>query len=198
MTNDGVPIAPLASEYPTIARSVRLYDPVKTASIVGGLLTIPELQSNCCRLESLAHLAVAFGNGHRTPSWNTIATWFNHMNRGVCGQVEDPAEDAFTSLVTSTRGDFRILEGIWESAAFFLQRVVNVVEGMPSGKDWDTLRESIFSLLALSDKVCERAGLRRHQFGNRWPETELPASTKTRLSDYRHHVTFSRVWTCTR
>ena len=79
--------------------------------------------------------------------------------------MEDPAEDAFSTLVTSSRGNYRIVEGVWESAAFFLQRVVNITEQLPTENGWDRISKPVFALLTLSDALCERSNLGHTTFG---------------------------------
>jgi hypothetical protein len=54
--------------HPTLPTALSIFDPLHTAAIFGGLLTTPELQCNCCRLEALAHLAVAFASGRKKVS----------------------------------------------------------------------------------------------------------------------------------
>ena len=84
-----------------------------------------------------------------------------------------------------------VLEGIWESAGFYLQRIVNVVDAMPVGGGYDQLRDSIYALLKLSDLICCRAGLRRYQNGNVTPERKLPACLVESIRSIRQVVVFS-------
>jgi len=181
----------IIAAHPTVPEALSIFNPVHTAAIFGGLLTVPALQCNCCRLEALSHLAVAFGQGTAKPSKSAVSSWFSELTSGPCGRNEDPAEDAFTSLVTTPRGNFRILEGIWESAGFCLQRIVNVVEEMPGEGLFLEVKESVHSLLALSDLICQRAQLRRYQFGGESPERHLPRDIAAALPSIRKRVTFS-------
>jgi hypothetical protein len=181
----------ILAEQPRLQEALSIYEPIYTAGIFGGLLTEPALQCNCCRLEALSHFAIAFSEGTRKPSKTAISTWFSGMSAGICGRFEDPSEDVFASVVTTPRGNFRIIEGIWESAGFYLQRVVNVLEGMPADGYARSLRESIYSLLKLSDLICERAELQRYAAGNQFPESELPRSIAASLQSYRQRVVFT-------
>lgn len=186
-----LPLSTILAAHPTLETALSIFDPVYTPAIFGGLLTVPELQCNCCRLEALSQIAVAYARGKKKPSKSAVAAWFSEMSAGPCGRYEDPAEDAFTTLVTTPRGNFRILEGIWESAGFFLQRILNVVEGMPEEGELNALRESVYALLSLSDLICERAELPRYTFGNPVPELHLSRQVKADLQKYRQRVTFS-------
>lgn len=186
-----LPLEAVTSAHPLLSEALRPFDPIYTASLVAGLLTVPDLQSNCCRLEALVHLAIAAGSGRKKPSSSAVATWFDELGSGPCGMSEDPAEDGFTAVITSQRGNFRVLEGMWESASFFLQRIVNIVERMPEKGPWLAVKESVFALLALSDLVCERAELGRNVFGNPRPEERLPKSVKQNVAELRRRVAFT-------
>ncbi|MDQ7248586.1 hypothetical protein [Dongia sedimenti] len=182
----------IVSEHPESIGRLRDFNPVTTASIFGGLLTVPDLQSNCIRLETLVHIALALGSFDRDPDLAIVADIFSTLGDGVCGRCEDPAEDLFVSLVETPRGNFRILEGTWESASFYLQVFVDAIERMPRNSDYyDSLRDSVYSLLLLSDVVCERAGLLRYQLGSAIPETSINSQIAERLSSIGELVHFS-------
>ena len=70
-----------------------------------------------------------------------------------------PFEDVFVALVQTEDGNRRLREGIYESLAFHVQRVLNVMATMPAGGVYSSIRSSIGALLKLSDSVVARAGL---------------------------------------
>ncbi|HUY85962.1 MAG TPA: hypothetical protein VMU77_02515, partial [Acidimicrobiales bacterium] len=105
--------------------------------------------------------------------------------------MEDPSEDVFVTLVNSPRGNYRILEGVWEGNGFRLQRVLNVVERMPETAPFAQIRNSVYAMLALSDEIAERAGLRENLLGREMPLDAIPAEIADRLSRYRRLVSFS-------
>lgn len=181
----------IATSYPALFKQLQVFDPLKVAATFGGLLTVPELQSNCIRLEVLAHLALISGKGHKTPDAKFISHAFSSLGEAPCGLYEDPAEDMFVTSIATPRGNFRVLEGVWESAGFYLQRVVNIIEGMPRRGDFDEIRESIYSLLRLSDLVCERAQLARYTLGNSLPTKSLSRKIVDALASLRRLVRFS-------
>src|SRR5262249_25609401 len=111
----GVPLEEIAAEHPGLAGQLRAFDPLKVATAYGALLTVPELQSNCLRLEALAQLGLAVGAGGRKPQPKHLIRWFAELGKGCCGAFEDPAEDVFVGLIATPRGNFRVLEGVWES-----------------------------------------------------------------------------------
>lgn len=187
----GVPLSGIASENPELMRAVESLDPVKAASTFAGLLTVPELQSNCFRLEALIHLCLALAQSDRKPPAKLVSRLFAGIGKGLCGRIEDPAEDVFVTSIATQRGNFRVLEGTWESAGFFLQRTINVIDRMPREGGYGELRESAYALLGLSDLLCERAELVRYQPGNPSPLKMLSAELAGAGSTMRRIVRFS-------
>ena len=110
----GVPLEAIGAEHAEFAEQLGMFDPLKVATAFAALLTLPDLQSNCLRLEALVQLGLAIGGGGRKPTPKTLIRWFAELGTGRCGAFEDPAEDVFVSLVATPRGNFRVLEGIGE------------------------------------------------------------------------------------
>ncbi|WP_375415051.1 hypothetical protein [uncultured Bradyrhizobium sp.] len=187
-----VPLAQIVSGFEKQLKALRGFDPVEAAAVFGGLLTVPELQSNCIRLEGLVHIALTYCSGTRKPKASDVTRWFAEFGKGWLGNMEDPAEDVFVSNVATPRGNFRVLEGVWEGAGFYTQRIVNTAEGMPPGGGYDELRESVYALLALSDFLCERAGLTRYQLGNDQRQRSLDAKHANSIHAFKRRLCFSR------
>jgi hypothetical protein len=173
----GVPLEAIGTEHPELVEQLRTFDPLKVATAFAALLTLPELQSNCLRLEALVQLGLAIGAGARKPQPKHLIRWFADLGMGRCG-IRRPAEDVFVSLIATPRGNFRVLEGIWESGTFYLQRVIDVLEGMPTSGALGALRESVYALLTLSEAVCARASLSRHELGNPTPKPVLASQVR--------------------
>jgi hypothetical protein len=184
-------LGPVAAELETCLRDAQSFDPLRLAATFGGLLAVPELQSNCLRLEALVHLVLAIGDGQRKPNRKDVGRLFVEAGKGRLGLKEDPAEDVFVALIITPRGDFRVLEGIWEAAGFYLQRFVNLLERLPAGALVNRLREPVYALLRLSDLVCERAGLVRYQLGSEERAKMLPTSVLNAVSTWREIVSFT-------
>ncbi|MBZ5727766.1 MAG: hypothetical protein LAP87_22560, partial [Acidobacteriia bacterium] len=159
----------LANSHPRLAKEFRNFEPVWTAASFAALLTAPELQANCYRLEYLIHLAVAYCEGKAQPTQDFVQRSFKILGDGICGMAEDPAEDVFVSLVSSSRGNFRVFEGIHEGNGFYLQRILNVVETMPPEQPFQGIRDAVEALLKLSEAVAERAGLAAGDLGQELP-----------------------------
>ncbi len=162
------------------------------AACFGGLLTVSELQSNCGRLEVLTHLCFALARGTRKPTKKIVARLFKVLGDGMIGMQEDPAEDVFVSLIVTERGNFRVLEGIWEFAGFHTQRFVNALElavGINAG--FTPMLNHVYALLRLSDLMCERAKLPRYVSGNMNPEEKDPPKILDNVKALRARIRFT-------
>ena len=188
---DGPPISMISDQHASVIAKLCKLDPRESALAFGSLLTVPELQGNCLRLETLVRLSLMVGNGKAKPGDGVIRTAFQALGDGICGSMEDPTEDVFVGTVRSPRGNFRILEGMWEGNAFYLQRFLNVVEAMPKGSGYDDLRGTIYALLTMSDLVCERAKLERHQLGAEGPIDRLSGKALGAFSAKARRIRFS-------
>jgi len=185
-------IQSVADSHPTLIAEFRKLDPIATAASFAALLTAPELQANCYRLEYLVHLALAYCDGKAQPTQDLIQRSFKILGDGVCGMAEDPAEDVFLSLVSTPLGSFRVLEGIHEGNGFHLQRILNVVETMPRKQPFQNIRESVEALLRLSDAVAERSGLSGGDLGQELPLKAVPKGSLRRVPTRRLHLQFSK------
>jgi hypothetical protein len=181
----------LAQAHPDVAAELGKFDSIQTAATFGGLLALPELQSNCFRIEALVHLAIAYCAGHTTPTWALVQRSFERLDKGHCGLAEDPAEDVFAGIVGTRRGNFRVFEGIREGTCFYLQRVLDVVENMPDGEPFNRIRDSIGCMLKLSDAVAARARVSENSLGQEMPLHRLPSGIANRLAAVRRFVRFS-------
>jgi hypothetical protein len=175
-------LAKIASAHPDVIADLRNLEPLKTAATFAGLLTIPDLQASCLRIEVLVHLALAYCGGRRAPTQSFVRRSFERLGKGTCGRMEDPAEDVFLTLVNTSRGNFRVFDGISEGAGFYLQRILNVVDCMPKESPYNELRDSVECLLRLSDAVAERAGLHENSRGQDMPLESLHTNITSRLS----------------
>lgn len=187
----GVDLAAVSTEHEAALQELAQFKPVHLASMFGGLLSQSDLQANCIRLEALVHLSLAIGNGVKNPSSKIVASTFSELGRGMLGRLEDPAEDVFVSLVMTPHGNFRILEGVWESAGFYTQRLLNTLERLPDNDVFRVLRARVYALLSLSEAVCERAALQRYVAGEPNPGPLIPDHLLERLDQISQVVRFS-------
>lgn len=182
----------IGREAPKLVKRMVAYDPLSLAATFAGLLTVPDLQSNCPRLEMLIHQSLGSAKGRKKADAAIVRTAFDIAGEGRCGRLEDPAEDLFVRNITTKRGNFRIIEGIWESGGFYLQRVVNVVEMMPDVPVFNEIRDSVYALLGVSEMVCERAGLSRYELGETSPHEKFPGELTGMIGSVRNRVCFTQ------
>jgi len=168
-----VTIEDISRENRSLIRELSRYDPTVAVPLLASLLTLPGLQSHCIRLEILVALAVVHCRGRQTPNINQAIRWFSQIGKSQCVTGEDPAEDVFVSLVRDRNGDYRLLEGVWETAGFYTQCVLDVISTMPDTGQFGQIKKSVRALLVISDIVCEKAVLHRYQLGSDERYSEL-------------------------
>jgi hypothetical protein len=156
----------ISEENPSLVADLGRFDRSSAIPLLAGLLLAPGLQSNCIRLEILLALAVVHCAGSKRAGMRDLQRWFRLIRSSLCVAGEDPAEDVFVTRVTDGTRDYRVLEGVWESAGFYTQRVMEVALSMPDEGAFIQVKRSIRALLLLSDAMCERAGLQRYDLGS--------------------------------
>jgi hypothetical protein len=184
-------IATLAQRDRSLGHLLGSLDPFQAIATFGGLLTRPELRSNCVRLEALVHLAAFQACGAKRPNRDVVSRAFQALGPSL-GLMEDPAEAQFVSLIPTDRGNFRIFEGIFEGAAFHLCRFIEAVEEMPRTPPFGSMQNSIFALLALSEAVADRKGVDVRTASAPVPLRHLPSTALGSLAVDRKLVTFTQ------
>lgn len=187
----GSELSGYAGSAPMVMQALGRLDPIRTAAAYGALLIEPALQGSCLRLEALVHMALNVGATARKPTGDILAKLFSEIGKGSLGSAESEAESLFVGLITTRRGDFRVLEGSWVGSSFNLQRVVDVVDAMPKGARYAGIVEGLYALLKLSDLACERAKLRRYTPGQFQPVSRLPPRMAATAMARRRHIRFT-------
>ena len=127
-----------------LAKSLRKYESKTTVARLAGLLTVPSLQANTFRLETVVHLAVGFAcRGNLKPGVRDIGKWLNReLGDTLLARSEDPAEDVFVSNVETPDGNRRLFEGSWSSNDYFVQIVIELLSNPNAPQDCRDLLES--------------------------------------------------------
>jgi hypothetical protein len=151
-----------APELKRISRLLGKHDLQSTVAQLGGLLTVPTLQANTIRIETLVHLAVGYCQGHSRPDSAEISHWLNkQLGSTRVAMLEDPVEDVFITNVETPEGNQRVFEGIWEANAYYVQVVLETLGSDAAPQECRDLLLPASALLRLSDCVAERLSLRR-------------------------------------
>lgn len=179
------------AEAKPIVRDMQRYSLKTALPILSGLLTVPDYQSNCIRLELLVALAVLSCSGKKKASVAQAARWYRQLGKTKCVLGEDPAEDVFVTSVSDDTGNYLLLEGVWENAGFYTQRIIDLVATLPDNESLNPLRRSLRAVLSIADQVCKRAELRRYTLGNNERQKGLKASNLPKKSELSRRVTFS-------
>ncbi|WP_323012704.1 hypothetical protein [Castellaniella sp.] len=183
-------IGKIARQCKSFVRDLHRFNAIRVAAAFGGLLLQPSLQANCLRLETLVHLSVAFGQGIEAPGSKILLKGFSALGL-ACGHLEDPPESIFVGNISSSRGNYLVLEGVWESATFYLQRIVEMVDELPDEPQFQFIANSIHALLKISDFALRRAGLKRNQSGEETRTKVLPKSLAQQFGQLQDLVRFS-------
>jgi hypothetical protein len=192
MVTPHLEVAALLAERPCLESRVAGYDPIASAEIISGMIATPGLQANQVRLEMLVHLLLVCGKGSAIPTRHRIGVWINtELGSSFVARMEDPPEDIFTSNVITREGNSRIFDGTWESSAFYLQNVLDVVDTLPDNSDSSLLNRQIMALLRLSDEIAERRGLARYATGGGEPNGDVAIPSLRELEVHKASVIFT-------
>lgn len=187
-----VPYEAVSDELPEIVADIADFEPTSTVALVAGLLTVPAYQSSALRLELLVGIVLLHARGTRYATENDLARWFASIGASGAASGEDAAEDVMVTLVTTSSEQFRLLEGLWESAGFYTQRVLDVLDGMPDIGIYRSLRRSVHALLVVAEITCSRAGLERYQTGSDARPDTLDLLTLPPVDELRTRTTITR------
>ena len=181
----------LRKQYKSTFTALENSDPLATALGFSALLLNKNLQSSTYRIETLVNLALSLGRGKKRLKQRDFRKIYADMGKGTVGSQEDPAEDVFVSNISTMRGNFLALEGFGEGAGYYLDVFMQIVDCLPANERNDSLRNTVYALLTLSDKVCKRAGLSRNQLGNQSPKDKLTSNDAQRIPELANCLTFS-------
>ena len=166
-------------------------DPILAAATFAGLGTIGELQSNYLRIANLVHASLIFGRGNEPVSEAAVEQLFNMLDVTSIARDEDPAEDVFISRICTSIGSFRIYEGNWEGAAWFLERFIDILDQMPNGGRRAVIKESIHALLKVSNLVAVRTDTGVNTVPGSYPHKKLPVEVPKDPNVLRKRIEFS-------
>lgn len=170
----GLSFGSLVASHANVVDRIATCDPGILTSVVGGLLTSPDWQASTLRLEVLQHLVLTTARGKSSPSASDLKFWLTEIGQGYAGWMEDPSEDVFAARVLFDGQNLVVLEGLYESGTFYLQRFLDVLTDMPDEEPFASVRGAVAALLRLSDEIAKRSGLVPFVVGATIPLQTIP------------------------
>ena len=179
-------------ERPNLRHQLKPLNSVKSAALVSGLLTNPDLHANTIRIELLVHILLTYSRGKRKLKERQLDSWLNReLSNSMFAHWEDPVEDVFLSNVITEDGNFRIFEGTWENSAFYLQRILNVVRTLPHDSNTQQLRREILAIIKLSEEIATRRKIIRFTMGGGQAKRLIKIPSWDKLKSLRSSISFT-------
>jgi hypothetical protein len=184
---------PLAS----LDAALSVFDRADLLSAVAGLQLLPANAERVVRLEALAHRIACLPTGRsRRVAPHSLRDLCAQSALGEIAHAEDPFDNVFCEEVSFHGGSYRVLPGINEHATFILKRLLEPLyfhrEPFPDSEYVRAATRLIHVTLALSERICEMAGIVRNPpIESRYHEAiEVPDGTV--LARLKGAVRFSR------
>ena len=155
------------SDIPALEGAIADFDRTDLLSAIAGLQLLPANAERIVRLEAFAYL-VASGKSKksRKVAPHALAPLCNCEALQTIAHAEDPFDGVFCEEVLFHGGSYKVLPGITEHATFILKRINETIffhrDSFPDASFVRTATHLIHGTLALSDRMCELAGVRRN------------------------------------
>ena len=148
----------LIERKPELLRALQPFHPAETIMRLASMLLEPQNHPSTIRIEALIHLARFACQGSALVSPSHLRKWLNnHLLQDEIGTLEDPAEDVFTSNVTSWIGNSTLFNGSWpDNHDYYVQSVIDALNQIPPSAWATAARASITALLRISDTLAHR------------------------------------------
>lgn len=139
---------------------------------LAGLLYEKELHSNLVTTETMIHQLFLSQRGQKVMNAVELGQLFYGIHSTYIGSWNDPAEDTMVGVANSIKGSHMFLNGLWESACFYTQIFINLIDEMPDSKPFSGIKKSVSAILILSNESICRKDLKRYQKGSDSPQSE--------------------------
>jgi hypothetical protein len=148
-------------------------DPILAAAAFAGLGVIGELQSNHFRIANLIHSALKFGYGQDDIEKDSIEYFFSIFENSEISLAEDPAEDVFISRICTSEASYKIYEGGWEHAGWYLECFMSAIRMFSDNEHYETIKLSAVALLRLSNFIATRSRVNVNTVTGRIPRRKI-------------------------
>lgn len=187
------PVNPLVS----LDAAISGFDRADLLSAVAGLQLLSENAGRVVRLEALAHrIACSPSRRSRRIAPHSLRDLCAQPALGAIAHAEDPFDSVFCEEVSFHGGSYRVLPGLNEHATFILKRILEPLyfhrEAFPDVEYVRAATRLIHGTLALSDRVCELAGIVRNPHVESQFQEPIVVPDGTVLSRLKSAVRFNR------
>lgn len=182
----------LIREHDELVARLRRFSFADAARLVSGLAVCPQLHGNTIRIDALAHLVAVSCHGKDIPSSKNLVEWASKwMSRSSVARQEDPLEDVFVGCVTCAAGSFRVLGGNTSDKDFWVERLLELIEGKQEFPPFRTGLEEAIELLKLSEALVDRLALPRYSKGSGNAAGRIIIPTRDEMAECFEAVVFT-------
>ena len=134
------------------------WDRDDASALLAGMAIEPRFEANVLRIDLLYRIVLANSVGNRTPDDIELMHVLNDEFKSArILNLEDPPESPRVETVPTSRGNFRIISGHIENAAVRTQTLLRAFESMIRTPSRSNCIESVYSLLAMSERVISQS-----------------------------------------
>ena len=144
--------------YNNLKEQLKIYDPIKTASVFSSLLLNPTYHYHQYTLEMIIKYCLSFCKGSQTPTSKFIKSIYNEIHSSV-SMMEDPVEDIFVSKLWFDNKSYKVQSGLWEGGIHSTQIILKILEKLPNEDFFPEIKKYIKSILEVSNIIIERNGI---------------------------------------
>jgi hypothetical protein len=184
-------------DIPALEVAIADFDRTDLLSAIAGLQLLPENADRSVRLEAFAYL-VASGKPKRSRKVapHTLTPLCNCEALQTIAHAEDPFDSVFCEEVLFHGGSYKVLPGITEHATFILKRINETIffhrDAFPDASFVRTATHLIHGTLALSDRICRLAGVKRNPELSTSGDGNIFVPNGKRLAELKASVRLSR------
>lgn len=172
----------LCSAHQELSECLREFDRKSAVRLISALETIPNLHGNTIRIEVLLHVAISRCEGSKQATPDDLRQWVAFMDASSMALQEDPSEDVFVGYICTSRGGFRVYQGIFSNADFILERLVHFLAEKTETPGFGAACDSVIELLRVSEAIADELVQARYSPGETPEGDEIPVPPDEELA----------------